>query len=220
MSIEDKDGYQDHNANLDEDDTSKNEDKLDEEEFEDDEDEEKSNEPDSSKKTEDKTSKKDLDAKTILAQKKRWREKAQKLEQELAEYRKKQDESEKAEDKTPKKINSETRLLRMELRQTFSDKQLTDEDIDKAVALSKVEGSSPEDVIKSPLFEAYLEKRAKKELREKATPSPSNRGGQAKHDFSDITPEKIRNMDEKEYAEYQKWRKSQDSGGRLRFIQD
>jgi len=164
---------------------------------------------------------------------KHWRGKHKKLSEDHETYKKDNPKVEPGEegDKDRKKDKKEQdkeaadikerRLVNLELKDYIKenkddfpkDIKLDEEDIDEVISLAGAKDKTPLEILQSAYFQSYLKVKAEKKSQEEATPAPGNRGdGQdAEVDFSKVTPEDIRNMDEKEFDKYKKWEKERDA---------
>lgn len=151
---------------------------------------------------------------SLSAQKKHWREKAKKFEEEnkkvlleLEGY-KNPKEKKKLEDKKPLKQDEEMSSVKAELQEIRlqqSNPNLQSDQIKKVIAWSKADGTEPQDFIKSDFFQAYLETNLKKQQADKSTPNPSNRSGGSFSNFDNVTPDEIKRMDDSTFEKYTKY---------------
>ncbi len=147
---------------------------------------------------------------TLFAQKDHWRNKAKKQAEELEALRSKATEPPKeVAPKKAEKIDHDARYQRLELKSEFSD--LSYDMIDKAVAFSKVQGKTPQEVIASDFFSGYVKSEADKKRAAEATPSPSNRSGSSTVDFEQVKSGDISKMSKEQFAKYKVFLKSKDS---------
>lgn len=149
--------------------------------------------------------------KTIAAQKKHWREKYHKLEQEFEEAKKVEPKEEKTEQtvKQPKQedVDWKSEFQRLELQQGNSD--LTKEEIVKAMKYAEVEGKTAQEVIDSSYFKAIVNDRKEQQQTESGTPSPSNRSGSGvvtNYEKVLSNPELMDQMSDKEYLKFVEWK--------------
>ncbi len=135
------------------------------------------------------------------------------LEKEYGEYKTKYQPKEEKPEKTSKKEDEWTeKYQRLELKTERTD--LSYEDIDEAIALSKVKGINPREALNSPIFKAYLAQKQEVEDAKNSVPNPSDRSGSSKPKFDSASSEDIASMDDKTYEEYQKFLRSQSGGSR------
>jgi len=157
--------------------------------------------------------------KTAIEQKKHWRDKFEKQAQELEKLRTTQPvKEEKKEVTTPAGEPDKFTLLELKVEHPDLKMDL----IKKAVAYAKVEGSSPEEVIKSSYFKAMVSEEARKDRVEGATTESSSRSGSGSISFekiaADETGESYRKLDSEKRAEFREYLKSNDSSGGLKFM--
>lgn len=120
---------------------------------------------------------------TTVEQKKHWREKAKKQQEEFDAYKaahpEKKDEKpvkkqEKQGDFDPDLLRTE---LRDELRVEMKYPDITEVEMSKARALAKAEGKPLSEIVADDYFQSYMKVTREKLAADKARPSPSNRGG-------------------------------------------
>lgn len=92
---------------------------------------------------------------------------------------------------------------RIELRLSFPNLTLEDEDVDLAFAHASATGKKAAEIVSGSFFQAYLADKKAKKAAADATPSPSNRSGNTSsfkiEDLND--PEKVAKMSDKEFME-------------------
>lgn len=144
---------------------------------------------------------KELDNKTLLAQKKHFRDKATKAEEdnkilrEKLEALSKEEEPEKHEIGTFKPKSKEDNDLRDDvslIKFGMKHSDLPSEIIGEAYKISKAEGIDPEEVLEKPYMKLYIEDEARKKVVETAA-NRGNRSGLLK------TEKPIKEMDEDEH---------------------
>jgi len=155
---------------------------------------------------------------TALAQKKHWREKAKKQEARVKELEAEREknkqtppekpgkkETEPA-SKKPNRAETERRLNRLEIeRQTGQ--FLSDDQMAYVERLADQKGVSVLEAAKEPFVQSWLNEESQKQKDAKATPSPSNRGGQGGRDWSyyEKHPDKIKQLSNSEFEEFNKY---------------
>lgn len=144
---------------------------------------------------------------TTVEQKKHWRDKAKKSQEEFETYKKanppkteSKPEAKKNDDKfDPDAFRSE---IREEMRVEKLHPDISEVEMAKAKALAKAEGKPLSEVVQDDYFQAYLKSNREKAAKENARPNPSNRGGNPSGgsiaDLSD--PKKVAEMDDATFA--------------------
>lgn len=171
--MKDKDGAQGQELDIETDDSYMDEELIDDDvnsgdepELSDDEDDDSADDPVEDKRL-----------KTAIAQKRRYREKSERLEKELQELKqeKKVKEEPKKEVKTEKPELSHEDYTDIKLEHPY----LQREDIEKAAHWANVEGITVQEVLKQPFFKTYAQEKYKEDISKAAMPSPSGRAGSA-----------------------------------------
>jgi len=153
--------------------------------------------------------------KTAIAQKKHWRTKAEKANEEFEAYKEANPAKEVKPEEKPKEKSKPGEFTKEELKEELSLETkyplLTDVDMRRAKRDAEEEGKTLTEVIESDHYQAVLTGREEQKQREENTPAPSDRSGDAPN--NDITsfkkavdnPELIRGMDEKTYKKFVEW---------------
>jgi len=160
--------------------------------------------------------------KSLGAQKKHWRGKHTKLNEDFEKYKKdnpvKEPETKpKVEEKKEKKSSKDDVIADLQaqnqqilLKQDNPD--LTTDQIKKAVAYAKAEGVETQEFIQSDHFKAIIKVDSDKLAAKKSGPDPSNRNGSSPPDFAKATPEDIKGMNDETYKEFQAYMIKEEGG--------
>lgn len=148
---------------------------------------------------------------TAVAQKKHWREKHEKVMTEFEAYKKAHPDAppvkpqEKKDDK--KADDTDHRIAVLELQRDNPDLKLDRESADMAISFAKTQGKTPQEIISSDFFQAYLKGISEKKKAEGGTPSPSHRSGQPTEDWNKYIhdPSLIKGLSKDKFKEFQKW---------------
>lgn len=131
-------------------------------------------------------------------QKKHWRDKAKKFEEELQQSREALKPAPKPKAKAPEfdPAEIEDRVTdQIMTRQRYPD--MTAEEFSRAKQLAAAEGKKFSEIVEDTYFQAYMNLNREKMAKDKARPSPSNRSGNpSNYSIADLSdPVKVANMD-------------------------